>query len=614
MNTIFSIEFWSNYMLPSAVSLAVFYLIYKIFVGKDTHFQVRRFSILGILVFSMVLPFLNFQIPTNVTIGNVETWRAASLQTISELPLFTVFGDGVVVENIGGGQTPPVQPFKIIGWIYLLIVAILLGRGIVGLLHLAMFSRNGNRLKKDNETIVSCSKIPTAFSFFTTIFIPETQFSEQEKEMMLAHERVHVYQKHSWDLMLMNVICAVQFFNPFVWLLKYEMRLNHEFLADKGALKNTDDSEKYFSLLLQKIVVGRHVERSRDIPSLFVHPFHYSPLKHRLMMQISKPAKMLNQVRYLVLIPVALALTFLFACQEKSTFLEDILSSENTELTITSIELSEKHSLSIEEIRVFCQQHDIDTLIMWNEYANATFLYVRSTDRITRDDKTTTQEQAREKYGPITTGNTIWADLKNWLKNKEKDEKSIEFTNTSEMLDHFSDPLYFIDGKEVSKDFASNIDANEIESVTVWKGSSLQSLEAVALVAKYGERVKERGVIEIIMKKTTDNCGCDPVFIVVDENPQFPGGDEARMEFLRNNIRYPAEARNNNIQGTVFAQFVIKADGSLCNIEIVRGIGGGTDEEVIRILETMPNWIPGQQRGQNVCVQFIMPVRFTLGG
>ncbi|MCL2413470.1 MAG: M56 family metallopeptidase, partial [Bacteroidales bacterium] len=321
MNTLFSINFWSDFMLPSALSLAAFYLFYKAIVRNDTHFKIRRFTILGFLVFAMVLPFLNFQIPTNAIIGGnagVENFRP-----LQNLPVFTVFADG----NVGtyAVETQRIasllQMINIIIWIYLTIVLFFMMRGIIGILRLTAFSKNGNRSKTNDETIVTSPDIPTAFSFFNTIFIPETWKDSDEKNMVLTHERVHVKQKHSWDLMLMEVICAVQFFNPFVWLLKREMRLNHEYLADTETLKNNKNPEPYFQFLLKEII-GKQ--------PIFVHSLHYSPIKNRIMMQLTKPAKMLNQVRYLAFIPVVLALTFLFACQPNPQDLEDVLPpSEN---------------------------------------------------------------------------------------------------------------------------------------------------------------------------------------------------------------------------------------------------------------------------------------------
>jgi len=112
----------------------------------------------------------------------------------------------------------------------------------------------------------------------------------------------------------------------------------------------------------------------------------------------------------------------------------------------------------------------------------------------------------------------------------------------------------------------------------------------------------------------TVNHFTDEIFLVVETSPEYPGGNNALMEYLGQNIQYPTYARNNGIQGTVYTSFVIEADGKLSNIKVLHGIGGGCDEEAIRVISTMPSWKPGTQRGKPVRVQFNLPVRFILHG
>ena len=102
------------------------------------------------------------------------------------------------------------------------------------------------------------------------------------------------------------------------------------------------------------------------------------------------------------------------------------------------------------------------------------------------------------------------------------------------------------------------------------------------------------------------------IFTVVEEQPSFPGGDEARIKYLQENLKYPEEAKEIGTQGRVFLTFVIETDGSITDVKILRGIGSGCDEEAIRVVKTMPKWIPGKQRGNPVRVQFNLPVRFVL--
>ncbi len=98
----------------------------------------------------------------------------------------------------------------------------------------------------------------------------------------------------------------------------------------------------------------------------------------------------------------------------------------------------------------------------------------------------------------------------------------------------------------------------------------------------------------------------------VEEMPAFPGGEEAMLRYLSSNIRYPAPAREGNLTGTVYISFIVDRNGAINNIKTVRGIGGGCEEEAIRVIQNMPSWRPGKQNGQAVNVQYMLPVSFKL--
>ena len=106
----------------------------------------------------------------------------------------------------------------------------------------------------------------------------------------------------------------------------------------------------------------------------------------------------------------------------------------------------------------------------------------------------------------------------------------------------------------------------------------------------------------------------DVIFTIVEQQPEFPGGTDAMLHFLQTNLRYPAEAREAGIQGTVFVTFVVEKDGDISDVRVLRGIGGGCDEEAVRVVKEMPAWEPGVQRGEKVRVQFNLPIRFKLNG
>ena len=102
------------------------------------------------------------------------------------------------------------------------------------------------------------------------------------------------------------------------------------------------------------------------------------------------------------------------------------------------------------------------------------------------------------------------------------------------------------------------------------------------------------------------------IFQIVEEMPSFPGGDQKMMEYVAKNIKYPQIARETGVQGKVFVNFVVEPDGSVSNVKILRGIGGGCDEEAMRVVKSMPKWKPGKQRGKPVRVSYNLPVNFKL--
>ncbi|MDX9940658.1 MAG: energy transducer TonB [Bacteroidales bacterium] len=116
----------------------------------------------------------------------------------------------------------------------------------------------------------------------------------------------------------------------------------------------------------------------------------------------------------------------------------------------------------------------------------------------------------------------------------------------------------------------------------------------------------------VVVVQEEEEISEEVIFTVVEDQPSYPGGEEARIRYLQENLRYPQMAREAGIQGTVFVTFVVERDGSVTDVRVLRGIGGGCDEEAVRVVQNMPRWNPGRQRGQPVRVQFNMPIRFVL--
>lgn len=127
------------------------------------------------------------------------------------------------------------------------------------------------------------------------------------------------------------------------------------------------------------------------------------------------------------------------------------------------------------------------------------------------------------------------------------------------------------------------------------------------------EVTEETVIEEVVFEEAPEEEVADEIFTIVEDQPTPEGGMGAFYEYVRKNLKYPSQARRMNIEGKVFVQFVIEKDGSITDVQAVKGIGAGCDEEAVRVIENSPKWNPGKQRGRPVKVRMILPITFKLG-
>ena len=126
------------------------------------------------------------------------------------------------------------------------------------------------------------------------------------------------------------------------------------------------------------------------------------------------------------------------------------------------------------------------------------------------------------------------------------------------------------------------------------------------------EVTEETVVEEIVFEEEPEEEEADEVFLVVEENASFPGGMGAWNKFLKKNLKYPRQAQRMGIEGGVFLSFIVDKQGVISDIKVMRGIGGGCDEEAIRVLKASPKWAPGKQRGRAVKSRMQLRILFRL--
>jgi len=136
--------------------------------------------------------------------------------------------------------------------------------------------------------------------------------------------------------------------------------------------------------------------------------------------------------------------------------------------------------------------------------------------------------------------------------------------------------------------------------------TAVSGVSPVLEMADMNAKSNKAGTRELVEEETS------MPFTVVEQMPEFPGGQEKMMKFLRENIQYPTLAAENGIQGSVYLSFIVEGTGKIRDIKVLRGVGGGLDEEAMRVVKLMPQWVPGKQNGKAVAVLFDLPVKFTL--
>jgi protein TonB len=135
--------------------------------------------------------------------------------------------------------------------------------------------------------------------------------------------------------------------------------------------------------------------------------------------------------------------------------------------------------------------------------------------------------------------------------------------------------------------------------------------EVVEEVEQLDQEIKEDTKVEKV-ERQEEEVEEEQIFTIVEEMPSFPGGEAELFKYLGKNIKYPEMANSAGISGVVYVTFVVDKDGKIKDVKVLRGIGGGCDEEAVRVVKNMPAWKPGKQRGKSVTVQYNLPIRFTL--
>jgi TonB family protein len=471
-------------MVKTALYLAGFYLIYHLFLSKDTFYNRNRLFILSSVVISFVMPLITINIRDQENLYYFG-------KRLSEI-IVTARDSGRVGEP---GTATGISTITICHKVYFAGVTI---AGLKLLADLTSLLVMISRQRAKGSQIIYFSGFRSAgFSAMGYIFI-NSSLNKNEAEEIIRHEQNHIDQNHFLDILFIEVIKTIQWFNPVIYLFNRSLRAVHEYQADKGYLKSGVPVIRYQSLLLD------HVFRSGrfSMTNSFSNP---SLLKKRMIMMIKVPSGKLSNFKIVLVIPVVVLLLSVISAFEKNS------ASAGSSDAISSSKTGAIQPFDIIKAQVY-------------------------------------------KESAVNKSSALNPDLSTPPPPPPPPPENNKVTNTESGIQ--------ISGEK----------------------SSVEAMDKIP----------------------------DEIFVVVEDMPTFPGGDNALMKYINGNINYPEAAREKYLEGRVILRFAVMASGKVSNVTVLKSVDPDLDKEAIRVVQTLPDWTPGKQGGKPVNVWYSVPIVFQL--
>ena len=329
------------YILKSSVCLAIFYLFYRLLLARETFHRFNRFSLLGILLLSCLLPLVEVSVKQETEVH----------QTMLTLEQLLMMADAVNATEAGArAETATVTWIQVALLVYLAGIVFFAFRNVYSLVRLLMLLKSGKKEdigsylpgRKERVTLIvhNCDIAP--FSWMGYIVISRKDLEENGREILI-HELAHIHNRHSWDLLVADVCIFFQWFNPASWLLKQELQNIHEFEADETVIKEGVDAKQYQLLLIKKAVGTRLYSMANS--------FNHSKLKKRITMMLKEKSNPWARLKYLYILPVAAIAVTAFARPEISETAEEISRmSDALGMEQASLLFSRLHDISAAKV------------------------------------------------------------------------------------------------------------------------------------------------------------------------------------------------------------------------------------------------------------------------
>ena len=533
------------YDLKVAVLIATFYFCYRLLMERETMHRLKRIVLLSSILLSLALPLCVITLHKTVEVesSQVETSAGMPMQMADQPEqVITELGTISTEESV----TPSVEA---------IVFAIFIIGLVCRLLFIANSYRQLRRMIKDSEqhsledgVTLAVVDLPVApFSWMHTIVLSRIDYEECNPSI-LAHERGHILLHHSWDIVFVEVLTALQWFNPVVWLLRRDLRTIHEYEADASVLSSGSDVSQYIQLLVRTAMGAK--------ACIIANGINNSTTKKRINMMLVNKSPRRNSLKLLALLPIV-----------------GVTLALNAE-TVTDVVYKNDEP----QKQVPIKKGKKDATIKTN--ANQGIQVIEASEA-------TDKEKTYETTVKLETEQNVAAIL---YDSKPEGEK----------------PLLIVDGKITPIAQVRTL-PRVVKVATMREKAAIRSFgekgKNGALIITTVNHQKE-----IDDEKLSQ----PDVFDEVDEMPQFPGGMAGLMQYLSTNVRYPEDAKEAGAQGRVVVSFIVEKDGSISNARVTKPTYSSLDDEALRVVSNMPKWTSGKLNGEAVRVRYSIPVSFRM--
>ncbi len=576
-----------DFLFKSTLSLTVLLAVYHLLLEKEKMHQFNRFYLLFGILFSFTIPFITIEVIREIPHQEITPSVIPSIipmEGATSMP---------IIEN-------PTNYWLIAAWsLYGVITLVLLVRFILNIWKLNARTKSNSTIDYKNAKLVLLKEKTLPYTFLNTIFINETDYHNRKIEAELyTHELIHVDQKHTLDILFIETVKVIFWFNPIFIFYKKAIQLNHEFLADEKVVKSYNNVPFYQSLLLSKT--------NESQPFYLTSNLTYSVTKKRLVMMTKNTSLSKSILKKLVLIPFFSGLVFI-SCVKKTDQKTPLDNAKET-----------TKSNTVNEQRKDTYYAGVQVIV---RDQNKKLLLNKKYEALTQDEKSKylifETKHYPEKRKPTKE------ELENLI-NKKDCSFSLDgfiLTNSQkELLLHTEIATIsggFVQEKYRTKDSPEKFHYSLATTSYYEKEKKRNNPEKfpgdtieITFSVNATQNQKKEEIITKTNGKETEKK--EPLFNTSEltQQPEFPGGDRKFDEFFDKNMKKPKGLLESN---EVHITFQIEKDGSLSNIRAQSRTGHIANEEVVRVLELSPKWKPGEINYKAVTVLYNTNLAFGSG-